>query len=78
LTKFFGFSLGQRRLTLTLPVPGPFLTRIITFFTRPAVGSVGWSSDWEKRGQSHEVEISQQGMANPGSDIDSAPKNRNI
>eukprot|EP00435_Cladocopium_sp_Y103_P016945 s1384_g4.t1 len=34
LTKFFGFSLGQRRLTLTLPVPGPFLTRIITFFTR--------------------------------------------
>ena len=35
LTKFFGFSLGERRLTLTLPVPGPFLTRIITFFTRP-------------------------------------------
>ena len=43
------------------------------------MGSVGWSSDrWEEKGQSHEVEISQQGMANPGSDIDSAPKNRNI
>lgn len=34
LTKFLGISLGQRRLTLQLPVPGPFLTRIITFFTR--------------------------------------------
>eukprot|EP00434_Breviolum_minutum_P031805 symbB.v1.2.028131.t1/scaffold2948.1/size94957/3 len=30
----FRISLGQRRLTLQLPVPGPFLTRIITFFTR--------------------------------------------
>jgi len=34
LTRFFGFSLGRRRLTLTLPVPGPLITRIISFFTR--------------------------------------------
>ena len=36
LRRFFGISLGSRRLTLTLPVPGPFLTRLITFFTRKA------------------------------------------
>jgi len=34
LTRFFGLSLGRRRLTLTLPVPGPLITRIISFFTR--------------------------------------------
>ena len=58
LTKFLGFSLGQRRLTLTLPVPGPFLTRIISFFTRPpgAVGSdrreslVWRHAEFEERG----------------------------
>ncbi|CAE7854496.1 Cbp20-A [Symbiodinium necroappetens] len=31
---FFGIPLGGRRLTLTLPVPGPFLTRVLSFFTR--------------------------------------------
>ncbi|CAE8614326.1 unnamed protein product [Polarella glacialis] len=34
ITRIFGLSLGRRRLTLTLPVPGPLLTRIISFFTR--------------------------------------------
>jgi len=34
LTRFFGLSLGRRRLTLTLPVPGPLISRIISFFTR--------------------------------------------
>eukprot|EP00929_Paragymnodinium_shiwhaense_P015580 TRINITY_DN123696_c0_g1_i1.p1 TRINITY_DN123696_c0_g1~~TRINITY_DN123696_c0_g1_i1.p1 ORF type:complete len:345 (-),score=40.93 TRINITY_DN123696_c0_g1_i1:182-1216(-) len=34
VTKFFGLPLFGRRLTLTLPVPGPFLTSIICFFTR--------------------------------------------
>ncbi|CAE7326887.1 Cbp20-A [Symbiodinium natans] len=34
VTKFFGIPLGSRRLTLTLPVPGPFLTRVLSFFTR--------------------------------------------
>ena len=33
LTKFFFVPLFGRRLTLTLPVPGPFLTRILSFFT---------------------------------------------
>ncbi|CAJ1404521.1 unnamed protein product [Effrenium voratum] len=36
LAKFFGIPLGKRRLTLTFPVPGPLLTRVITFFTRRA------------------------------------------
>ncbi|CAE7601840.1 Cbp20 [Symbiodinium sp. CCMP2456] len=31
---FFGIPLGGRRLTLTLPVAGPFLTRVLSFFTR--------------------------------------------
>jgi len=31
---FFGIPLGGRRFTLTLPVPGPFLTRVLSFFTR--------------------------------------------
>jgi len=34
VTKFFGIPLGGRRLTLTLPVPGPLLNRIVSFFTR--------------------------------------------
>lgn len=34
VSRFFGLPLGGRRLTLTLPVPGPFVTRIISFFTR--------------------------------------------
>ena len=37
LTKFFFFPLFGRRLTLTLPVPGPFITRIISLFTRKPV-----------------------------------------
>lgn len=32
--RFFGIPLGDRRITLTLPVPGPLLTRVISFFTR--------------------------------------------
>lgn len=36
ITRFFGIPLGSRRLTLTLPVPGPFVTRILSFFTRKA------------------------------------------
>jgi len=34
VTKFFFLPLFGRRLTLTLPVPGPFLTRILFFFRR--------------------------------------------
>lgn len=34
IRRFFGIPLGGRRLTLTLPVPGPLLTRILSFFTR--------------------------------------------
>ena len=33
LRRLFGIALGSRRLTLTLPVPGPFLTRLISAFT---------------------------------------------
>jgi len=36
VTKFFGLPLGGRRLTITLPVPGPLLSRVISFFTRKA------------------------------------------
>lgn len=34
VTRLFGIPLGGRRLTLTLPVPGPLLTRVLSFFTR--------------------------------------------
>jgi hypothetical protein len=37
LTKFFFFPLFGRRLTLTLPVPGPFITRLLTFFSKKEV-----------------------------------------
>ena len=37
LTKFFFLPLFGRRLTLTLPVPGPFLTRLISLLTRKPV-----------------------------------------
>jgi len=37
LTKFFFFPLFGRRLTLTLPVPGPFITRILTLFSKKEV-----------------------------------------
>lgn len=34
VTRLFGVPLFGHRLTLTFPVPGPFLTRILFFFTR--------------------------------------------
>ena len=34
VSKFFFFPLFGRRLTLTLPVPGPFITRLLFFFRR--------------------------------------------
>ena len=37
LTKFFFFPLFGRRLTLTLPVPGPFITRLLTLFSKKEV-----------------------------------------
>ena len=40
MKSFFGIPLGGRRFTLTLPVPGPFLTRVLSFFTRPGGDSL--------------------------------------
>ena len=37
LSKFLFFPLFGRRLTLTLPVPGPFITRLLTLFSRKEV-----------------------------------------
>ena len=37
LTKFFFLPLFGRRLTLTLPVPGPFLTKLLTIFSKKKV-----------------------------------------
>lgn len=33
ISRFFGLPLFGRKITLTFPVPGPFITRIITLFT---------------------------------------------